>query len=336
MRCLFLCIVLGSCFVWSGALAGQSACLSMAKTPAVYGNALLHLKQDMEQKLESCGDYGEFHFNYGYLLERLRKYHHAISQYQEAIEINPLVAKYYFGLADVLRATGDLASAVSYYEKGLALNGENFRALRQLQKAKVMMASLQPVAVIRMAPPRRIPVSIDVEAPLQPAPPSHDGGMCRYDNFAIDRYEVSVAAYRKENPMYRAPAGFKDNMPVVNISYAEAEAFAQRQGKRLCSAREWQLAAAGSESDLRGMNLHKDYYSTPYAIDFGTESREVKNLIGNVAEWVQGGRKPAFIGGHYASDLLLQNSYALLSTAVTSEGDQGLPYVGLRCCLDVP
>ncbi len=330
----FLAIILSSYLGATGAYGGQSTCLSMAKSP-VSGTALLFMKAEMESKIDVCANSPIFHFNYGHLLERLTKYRRAIIHYRKAIDLDPQVANYYIGLADVLRSVGEQKKAIIYYKKGLALDRDNIRALRQLEKCQIMLAGMQPITTASFTPPR-VPKPVAVIAKPAKMPPTIDAtSMCRYNTFFIDRYEVSVNVYKQTNKTYKTPEGFKGNMPVVNISYDEARAFAKAQGKRLCSAEEWLQVMADKKVDLKAMNLHKDYYSTPYSIDFGQEQREVKNLIGNVAEWVSSDAKPGFIGGHYASDLLLQNKYSALSTVISSEGLQGKPYVGLRLCKDI-
>jgi len=77
-----------------------------------------------------------------------------------------------------------------------------------------------------------------------------DGKKYFVDSFYIDKYEVTIRDYKKFNRNYIPPEGFEnDLLPVVNISYFEAEEYAKSIGKRLPTENEWILAARGN-SDL--------------------------------------------------------------------------------------
>jgi len=68
------------------------------------------------------------------------------------------------------------------------------------------------------------------------------------DAYYIDKYEVTVARYRKfcqETGRDMPPAppwGWQDNHPIVNVTWNDAAAYAKYYGKRLPTEAEWEKA----------------------------------------------------------------------------------------------
>lgn len=65
-------------------------------------------------------------------------------------------------------------------------------------------------------------------------------------SFYMDRTEVTNAEYRRFRPSHTFPPG-EANLPVTNVTYAEAEAYARWAGKRLPTEAEWEKAARGTD-----------------------------------------------------------------------------------------
>ncbi len=65
-------------------------------------------------------------------------------------------------------------------------------------------------------------------------------------SFYMDKTEVTNAAYKKVVPDHQFPKG-EENLPVTNVVYAEAAAYAKAVGKRLPTEAEWEKAARGTD-----------------------------------------------------------------------------------------
>jgi len=121
-------------------------------------------------------------------------------------------------------------------------------------------------------------------------------------------------------------------VPQVNIGYAQAQALCQQQGKRLCSAQEWQWACSGLEGYTYsyGWNFDKEACNTDgrFPDPSGKHSHCIgkfgaMDMVGNVFEWVKGGDdKPAAMGGPLSKCQTLSPG---------SNGDPK-PQTGFRCC----
>jgi formylglycine-generating enzyme required for sulfatase activity len=64
--------------------------------------------------------------------------------------------------------------------------------------------------------------------------------------FYLDQTEVTNAEFRRFRPAHAFPPG-EDELPVTNVLYEEAAAYARWAGKRLPTEAEWEKAARGTD-----------------------------------------------------------------------------------------
>jgi eukaryotic-like serine/threonine-protein kinase len=129
----------------------------------------------------------------------------------------------------------------------------------------------------------------------------------RVDPFFIDQNEVTNEEYDKfiKEKRYPPPPHWKngsflsgeDRYPVVNISWADAKAFAEWAGKRLPTEKEWEFAARGADKRLypwgndfnpRNTNSKETDKKNPMPVGSyprGASPFQLMDIAGNVAEW---------------------------------------------------
>jgi len=157
-------------------------------------------------------------------------------------------------------------------------------------------------------------------------------------------------------PNGRFKAG-AEKLPVVNVSWFEAKAYAAWAGKRLPTEDEWEYAAVGTESRIYpwGGDWHSDYanlkesgHRGPVEVGSNQNGRswcKVNDMIGNVAEWVGNDFWYAYPGSIAKSDPGLRiyrgGSYnsskddLLITSRHSLPPSQKSPEVGFRCAKDV-
>lgn len=184
--------------------------------------------------------------------------------------------------------------------------------------------------------------------------------------FFIDKTEVTNEEYaefvrqtRRQPPSHwtggRFPPG-EANFPVVNVSWNDANAYAQWAGKRLPTEEEWEFAARGKDGRLypygnewrpRYSNAAEDGYRKARAVGSypdGASPFGVMDLAGNVAEWTASDYRPypgspakpeegfkVMRGGAFNTKAIQQTATDRFYDAPTKTFD----YVGFRCAKDV-
>jgi len=187
--------------------------------------------------------------------------------------------------------------------------------------------------------------------------------------FYIDETEVSNKAYRDYATAtnHALPDGFpadSPELPVVNVSFADARAFCNWAGKRLPDEREWEKAARGADGrnypwgnneDPALANVKSKALAPVNSFAPGASPYKVLNLTGNAWEWIDHPHTPsgqaitsfgkilkppptANEPWHYikggAFDRSLAESVVYEWSSIP--GRFTSPAIGFRCAMDLP
>ena len=156
---------------------------------------------------------------------------------------------------------------------------------------------------------------------------------CPGDMFRVDMpperigkpfFKVCVDRYEYPNKV--------GNVPRTAISFSDAKKFCEQQGKRLCTAEEWQWACSGPDGLTYpyGKNFEQDRCNNDTRL-IETSGNRINctspfggfDMAGNVFEWVNApGGKPALMGGPFSK----------CQTISPGESGDAKPQSGLRCC----
>ena len=195
---------------------------------------------------------------------------------------------------------------------------------------------IESMAIRRLLCISMLLVVPDIEAQLT-ATQSHMNEISHGD-FWIDRYE------------YPNVVG---QMPMVDVSWQQAQQLCQDRGQRLCTEAEWEQAAKGSDNFAYGYGpeFEAERCNTPWPDESGRWRRHrtstsgafggcqtpagVFDLIGNVWEWTDGwydetaGWRPVR-GGSWFQNVNFARSDGRYGRHLTPQ--YRLDLIGFRCC----
>lgn len=162
-------------------------------------------------------------------------------------------------------------------------------------------------------------------------------------SFEIDKFEVTNAQYKSFKSDFAIPDG-KDNHPVVEVSYFDADEYCKAFGKRLPTQEEWEKAARGSDGRLYpwGNDFDSDAANTAESgpgdtspvgsYEKGKSPYGAMDMAGNVWEWVNtwstdDKKYRILMGGSFFDE---QHKSSTIATLYSIPDDMHT-YVGFRC-----
>lgn len=123
------------------------------------------------------------------------------------------------------------------------------------------------------------------------------------------------------------------SLPQGNLSYTDAQQLCVQQGKRLCTAEEWQWTCSSIDNYTYpyGKTLDENRCNSDASRNLEASGSRINcfsrfgafDMVGNIFEWVTTSNKqPALMGGPYSK----------CQTVSPGMGGEAKPISGLRCC----
>ena len=227
----------------------------------------------------------------------------AIKEYEKALLLSPWVSAYYYNLGAVCEKIGQLQQAINNYKLYLlaAPDAQDARAVRKQMDG--LEYALEKSEITNKERKQRLKNSRVLIPAGEFTTADNPRKRVYLDAYYIDMYEVTVSQYKKfcEDTGRTMPAappwGWHDDQPMVNVSWEEANAYAQHYGMRLPTAAEWEKAArAGAQTRYCFGNGEQDLSDYAwYSINSGGQPHQVGarkpnalglyDMHGNVEEW---------------------------------------------------
>lgn len=169
--------------------------------------------------------------------------------------------------------------------------------------------------------------------------------------FLIDKVPVTAGEYAKWGHL---PAPKSPNLPAVNVSWNDAQAYCESKGGRLPTEAEWEYAARGTDARIYPwgnefsptlMNSLEAGLGRPEAVGAHPDAASpfgVLDMVGNVWQWVADDYRPypehtstfripadakVIRGGSFESD----KNHATTTTRNLDHAITRSPQIGFRC-----
>ena len=252
------------------------------------------------------------------------------------------------------------AQVIKVEEENLGPRQEQIQAaVRRLARRLIGAATaLSPAPMVSLAAHQFQMGSAESDA----APPH----LVSLSAFEIDRDEVNQAAYQAfaETNQDASPPAEHPEQPATMVSWTDAVAYCQWQGKRLPTEAEWEFAARGSENrtypwgeapPTATLARFGGQYKGPTdaaSLAAGATPEGMHHLAGNAAEWVQDWWDPAYYAASPAVDPQgpAEGDYRVVrggswsspadelraSARAYSNPDKGTGTIGFRCARSLP
>ncbi len=124
----------------SGESVGGADCQQIIKNINAERN-FLKRKDMVKEGVSQCPDNAILVFKYGFSLERFNEPEEALKYYKKATQLDPKMAKAYFGMGDIYTHLKQYNEAIAAFNKGLEIDPTNVRAIKSRVKVEGLMAA---------------------------------------------------------------------------------------------------------------------------------------------------------------------------------------------------